>query len=183
MLYFAYGSNLLTARLRARCASARVVGTARLEGFHVAMAKQSWLDPSGKATILEGGAAEGVVFELSEAELATLDAIEGVGKGYDRCAVAVDLRAERVGAVTYIATDPQPGLVPFDWYLALVLAGAAEHGLGGVRAAMAHQVHSPDPDPARPGHVMAIEALSAAGHTDWRRLLPAQDGAASNSSS
>ena len=33
-----------------------------------------------------------------------------------------------VTAFVYLASDPEPGLAPFDWYLALIVARAREHG-------------------------------------------------------
>ncbi|MEM9229765.1 MAG: gamma-glutamylcyclotransferase family protein [Pseudomonadota bacterium] len=174
MLYFAYGSNLLTPRLTARCASARVIGTARLEGYRMAIAKESWRDRSGKATILAGGGTtHGVLFDIATDEIPALDQIEGVGKGYDRLEGAlVAMAGDTVTAVTYVATEPRPGLTPYDWYLALILAGAQEHGLPAVATALRTQPYSPDPDRNRPGRLAAVRALADAGHHDWRTLLP-----------
>lgn len=176
--YFAYGSNLLTPRLTARCPSARVFGRAVAEGYRFEFSKVSHRDGSAKATLRADGnaATQGVVFELDRAELAILDHFEGVGLGYERKDNAI-VRLENGGEVatsTYIATDPREGLRPFDWYLALILAGAAEHALHRDHvAAIARTGYDPDPDLSREGRRLALDALGAAGHLDWLALLPA----------
>lgn len=173
--YFAYGSNLLIQRLTARCPSARLLGRATLEGHRVGFAKFSQVDLSGKATVLAapGAAAEGVVYELSPEDLGVLDAIEGVGTGYDRHdAVTVRLDGRPLEVCTYVATAPEERHLPFDWYMALILAGALQHGLGP--AATARLVafgHRRDTELSRPARIAAVEALAAAGHADWERLL------------
>lgn len=193
-VYFAYGSNLLSTRLTARCASARVLGVAQLAGHALSFAKYSWIDGSGKATIRAADAVcHGVAYEISAADLDLLDAIEGVGKGYDRLDdVAITLprpsatqgdALQTLAAHVYIASDPREGQRPFDWYLALIVAGGMEHGLpSDLIDALRAIPHATDADTARPGHVAAVAALGAAGHTDWRALL-GQDGGDNNSSS
>ena len=54
-LYFSYGSNMLTERLRARCPSANCIGIATATGYALEFSKSS-VDGSGKATLrhLEG---------------------------------------------------------------------------------------------------------------------------------
>lgn len=168
--YFAYGSNLLSHRLLARCPSARVQQVTTLADHRVAIAKESYADGSGKATILPARGVEtrGVLYTLAETDLTTLDAIEGVGKGYARirCMTAAG------PARTYVATDPAPTLQAFAWYVALMIAGALEHDLGepalNTFRAMAHR---PDPAPDRPGAQAAQAALSAAGHPNWAETL------------
>ncbi|RNF34125.1 hypothetical protein [Paracoccus methylarcula] len=69
--------------------------------------------------------------------------------------------------MTYIAPEPVSGLAAFDWYLALVLAGAQLHGFD--REAIAEFRAVPwqaDPTPDRPGRVAALSALAAHGITD-----------------
>ncbi len=173
MQYFAYGSNLLTQRLVARCPSARAIGPAVLDGHSLRFAKYSWMDGSGKATIAAGDdQVQGMLFEMAMVDHAALDAIEGVGKGYDRWEGVEVLADNRpTTAVTYIASDPRDALRPFDWYLALILAGAQQHGLAQVAQAVADVSHQADPQADRPGRVAAIAALEAAGHGNWRRLL------------
>jgi uncharacterized protein (TIGR00369 family) len=128
-LYFAYGSNMATARLRARAVSARSLGAARLEGFSWRCNKYS-LDGTAKANLGREDADEtwGVLYEIEGTDLEALDRSEG---GYERIAVVVRLGdgAPRE-AYTYVSQRLcEPDVVPADWYLALVVAGAREHAL------------------------------------------------------
>ncbi|MCE2510119.1 MAG: gamma-glutamylcyclotransferase [Alphaproteobacteria bacterium] len=176
--YFAYGSNMLTARLRARCPSARPVGRAEVADFALAFNKRG-RDDSGKATLARSTQGHprsyGVLFEMDAAELGQLDRIEGVDKGYERKdAFAVRLLdgGGTVHARTYRATLTDDRLKPYDWYLALVIAGAREHRLDAAYVATLRRVaFATDPQPARPGRKAAIGALAAAGIADYRALL------------
>ncbi len=160
--YFAYGSNLLTARLRARVPSARPLGVARLAQQTLEFSKRSWVDGSGKCTIVSGAEHDvvwGVVFEMDGVDRPALDRAEGLGNGYEEREVLVTLGGEDVEAFTYVVqpSHHQPGLVPWDWYLALVVGGAEEHGLpdeyvAGVRA----QAADTDPDEERAARMWAL---------------------------
>lgn len=173
MLYFAYGSNLLTQRLVARCPSACAIAPAVLDGHSLRFTKYSWMDGSGKATITaDDDQVQGMLFNMVEGDHTALDAIEGVGKGYDRWeGVEVLVDGQATTAVTYIASDPREALRPFDWYLALILAGARQHGLPWVERAVAGVSYRTDPQVDRLGRVAAIAALKAAGQPNWQRLL------------
>ena len=171
--YFAYGSNMLTERLQARCPSAAPVGPARAAGFSLAIAKRA-ADRSGKATLRPAAVeAHGVLFEIHGRERALLDQAEGPGYARDDAfGVALAACGSRFEASTYIARDDHmaAGLDPFCWYRALIIAGAEQHGLpadhiDGLRA----QRYTPDPDPQRASHRQARAVLEAAGFT---HLLP-----------
>lgn len=169
LAYFAYGSNMLTERLARRCPSARPVGPAVLENHALAFSKIG-NERSGKATIVErpGGAVFGVVFTLDLSERDLLDAFEGKGRGYDRiddCAVRLLKDDATVSACTYKAPSAfrDPTLLPFDWYHALVIAGARQHDLpADYVARLAAAPCRADPDPSRPSGVEAREVLASA---------------------
>jgi hypothetical protein len=74
-----------------------------------------------------GALAWGAVYRLPPTARATLDRIEGAGRGYR--VETMDL-AGHGRCWLYRAEDDaiDPTLVPFDWYHALVLAGARHHG-------------------------------------------------------
>lgn len=131
-LYFAYGSNMLTARLQDRCPSAEVLSVGELPGYTLDFSKPS-KDGSGKATprLHDDEVLSGVLFCIECKELTALDKAEGQGKGYERKEVSVRQVPSRIvsKAVTYFATCPKPNLRPYDWYWALVLAGAKQHQL------------------------------------------------------
>lgn len=133
IVYFAYGSNMLTARLRERAPSATPIGIGQLTGHILSWDKRSRSDGSGKcdaeATGRESDAIWGVLFELDAQDKPALDRAEGLGAGYAEKLVRILTPAGVVDALTYCATDKEPALRPYQWYKALVIAGAREHGL------------------------------------------------------
>jgi len=163
LLYFAYGSNLHPARLAARLATPRLLGTARLDGHGLRFHKRG-RDGSGKCSIVPGSACvHGAVYALDAADKLALDDIEGVGTGY--ASVEVDLPGFGT-ASTYVAL---PGAVddalqPFDWYLAHVVAGARfQRFPADYLAALGAVVARPDPDPTR-AHAQAQLLAALARH-------------------
>ncbi|MDW8444233.1 MAG: gamma-glutamylcyclotransferase family protein [Acetobacteraceae bacterium] len=130
-LYVSYGSNMDPARLMARTGAdpARVAArfAVRLRGFRLAFAKRNE-DGTAFATLLPDHAseAEGVAYDLTEAELARLDRAEGVPEEYLPAIVEVLPRAggPALAALTYLANPRRigHGLRPPAWYLAHVLA-------------------------------------------------------------
>ncbi|AQS47449.1 hypothetical protein BMG03_06280 [Thioclava nitratireducens] len=164
--YLAYGSNLLTTRLAARCPAARVIGHAEIPGHSLDFSKRG-RDGSAKATITQGDAStRGVLFEIAESDIPALDAAEGAGLHYEKITLVLEDGAR---AFTYRALQRRDGIAPFEWYLALIRAGRREHGLG--LDDLAPVVPIPDPEPDRPGFIAAREALERAGYRDWRSAL------------
>ena len=168
-LYLAYGSNLHPVRLTERVPSARLVGTARLAGCRVAFVKRG-RDGSGKASLVFTDQAEqtayGAVYALEARHKPVLDAIEGLGQGYDERALEVSVNGHLASVFTYVAGAgyTAAGLVPYDWYRALVTAGAHHHGFPadyvGALAAVRTQ---PDPDRQRRArHTALLERLGRA---------------------
>jgi gamma-glutamylcyclotransferase (GGCT)/AIG2-like uncharacterized protein YtfP len=128
LLYFAYGSNLSSARLRARLEDVRPAGPARLGDHRLALNKRGH-DGSAKANIVPhpGETVWGALYELAHGHLDDLDRFEG---GYERATVAVERReGGLVEAVTYRSTLLVEDWLPFDWYHAHLVEGAREHGL------------------------------------------------------
>ena len=159
---FAYGSNMLWRRLRARVPSARPLGTAILHGHRLHWHK-SGRDGSGKCDVVPtaeaGHAVHGVLYEMLAAEQPALDLAEGLGAGYDLKQVEVEARDGPVTAFLYQATLTDPDLRPYHWYKAIVVAGAREHGLPAdyvarLEAALAID----DPDAARHAEHIALTA-------------------------
>lgn len=150
-LYFAYGSNLYPARMRARVPSARVVATGRVPGFRLAFRKcgrdgsaKCDLEPAPEATVW------GALYRFDAAEQQALDAAEGPGYYID--AVTVTTAAGFVEAFTYRARRDwiDATAIPYDWYRDLVLAGARTHEFPDMYvAAIADFDTVPDPDPDR----------------------------------
>ena len=169
---------MLTPRLVRRCGSARAIGPAFVEGHDVAFAKKSTVDLSGKATLSAGEASlrqYGVLFEIARVDLDNLDREEGAGTGYDRIdrfPVVHAASKEIEHALTYVASLRHDGLKPYDWYLALVVQGAIEHGLPEAQIDRFRSTPCiPDPDPARKRRQEALDVLQAAGCSDPLAIL------------
>ncbi|MXW39086.1 MAG: gamma-glutamylcyclotransferase [Acidobacteria bacterium] len=159
MQYFAYGSNLLTRRLRdpARAPSAVALGVASAPGFVMRFHKIG-TDGSGKCTLIPTGddadAVYGVLYEFADSDLAGLDREEGVHLGgYARHSLRLRLpNGDTAEAMTYIAGEPyiDSACLPFDWYRDLVVAGAREHRLPTAYIRELEQTPAvSDPDAAR----------------------------------
>jgi gamma-glutamylcyclotransferase len=137
MLYFAYGSNMSSRRLRARVPSARAVGLGSIQGRRLAFHKLG-SDGSGKCDIPESDdpsdRVHGVLYEIAESDWMSLDRAEGEGAHYHRARLMVDRSDEpTVEAWVYLADARQirAGLRPTAAYLQHVLEGAREHSVPG----------------------------------------------------
>jgi len=134
VVYFAYGSNMSTARLRERMPSCTPLGIASLPGHALRFHKRS-RDKSGKCNAFACGndhSVIGVLFSFDPAERARLDEAEGVGSGYEHAMVTViNDKSRRQKVLTYVATPDyiDDNLKPYGWYKDFVLAGSTEHRL------------------------------------------------------
>jgi hypothetical protein len=134
VVYFAYGSNMSTARLRKRMPSCKPLGIATLPGHALRFHKRS-TDKSGKCNAFASGkdnSVIGVLFSFDPAERAKLDEAEGVGSGYEHAMVTVtNEKGRRQKILTYLATLDyiDDSLKPYGWYKDFVLTGGKEHGL------------------------------------------------------
>lgn len=126
-LYFAYGSNLLAARMRGRVPSAVPRGAARLDGFRLTLDKRG-ADGSGKANLIAAprGRVFGAVYEVDVLHWPRLDAFE---PGYERFDAAVDLAGACVSVQAYRSTLVTDEPVAHAWYKRLLVDGARQHGL------------------------------------------------------
>ncbi|MEK6282532.1 MAG: gamma-glutamylcyclotransferase family protein [Acidobacteriota bacterium] len=135
--YFAYGSNMLTKRLRERVPSARFSAVTPLSKhvlrFHK-LSKDKLGSRSGKCNAYFTGNEEdvvyGVVFDIDRNEKAKLAEVEA---GYVEETLTLLSGGKTTGsAFMFTVTDAallDDSLHPYDWYKALVLAGAREHNL------------------------------------------------------
>lgn len=134
--YFAYGSNLDPEQMARRCPSARVVGCATLADHRLAFPRPAddW-DDAGVAGIdpTPGETVEGVVYELSDDDLAVLDEYEAIGNGdYRRERVRVTLQPTGVVIELwsyYANPAPDGPFPPSRRYLDALIRGARHHGL------------------------------------------------------
>ncbi len=121
-LYFAYGSNMCRAPMRARCPSAREVGVATLAGQRLIVTRD------GYASIVPaaGRVVHGLVWRLAPRDVAALNTYERLDTGlYRMVRLPVRLGARQVAAMAYVARSRTPG-PPRRRYFASVLAAARE---------------------------------------------------------
>ena len=146
-LYAAYGSNLHPRRLRERIRSAKLRGTSFLHKYTLQFHKRGQ-DRSAKCGFSDCGQGMHVaVYEVDNTDRKTLDAIEGVGKGYNLGEFSVPGFGK---CFTYVAahTHIDELLRPFDWYREMVLLGCLEHAFPAPyceRIATLPVIEDPDP--------------------------------------
>jgi gamma-glutamylcyclotransferase len=161
MLYFGYGSNMCTGRLRARVPSTRAIGKRLLRGFRFKFNKKSTdrFGDSAKGNVertnVETDLVWGVMFEFDAAEKHLLDEAEALGRGYDELIVEVESETgAKESAHMYIAsqTHIDSNLRPYSWYKRFVTEGARQHGLPPAYIKFLEAFpESEDPDRARDG--------------------------------
>jgi gamma-glutamylcyclotransferase (GGCT)/AIG2-like uncharacterized protein YtfP len=154
ILYFAYGSNMSTTRLRHRVAGCRFAFVARLPNYRLCFHKRSDDGPAkcnAFKTATPTDAVIGAVYEIPTNEKPALDRAEGLGRGYQETVLVLSPQGEEITVCTYIADAAfiDNSLKPYSWYKDFVLAGAEEHQLppeyveGRIRAV--HAIRDPDP--------------------------------------
>jgi len=124
--YFAYGSNLCVQQMARRCPEAADPRPATL-------ADHDWLINSrGVATVepFAGSTVHGVLWWLSDHDLAVLDSAEGVPVRYRRDWLTVHTAEGPAPAWVYIDHRTEPG-PPRPGYLERIIDGALHHGLPG----------------------------------------------------
>ena len=121
-LYFAYGSNMSRAAMKARCPGARAVGPARLDKYRFFVGVEGW----GSVKPSSGDAVHGVLWRLTPRDVATMHAYELLHTGlYDVRHLPVRVGARLKPAMVYllrrrITGRPKPG------YVELIAAAARD---------------------------------------------------------
>jgi phage replication-related protein YjqB (UPF0714/DUF867 family) len=122
--YFAYGSNLCVTQMATRCPDAVNPRPARLDGH-------DWLiNERGVATVepFDGSQVHGVLWQVTDHDLAVLDSAEGVPVRYRRDRLTVHTDDGPTSAWVYIDHRVNPG-PPRPGYLERIIDGAVHHGL------------------------------------------------------
>jgi gamma-glutamylcyclotransferase len=142
-LYFAFGSNLSEVQMRRRCPGAVLLGPASLHGQRLAFAGFSLRWGGAVATLLpaRGGRVHGLLYRVSDRDLARLDRFEGAPDVYTRRERRVfdGARAPRVAHVYELAGEPAPLGEPSSNYILTLLRAYRQHGLalGALSSALA----------------------------------------------
>ena len=122
--YFAYGSNLCVRQMARRCPGA-------VDPRPATLADHDWLiNERGVATVepFDGSQVHGVVWQVTDHDLATLDSAEGVPVRYRRDRLTVHTDDGPSEAWVYIDHRVDPG-APRPGYLERIIDGALHHGL------------------------------------------------------
>ena len=157
-----------------RCPSAQYHANAYADHFTLEFSKKGKSDDSGKATLVpaQGQRQYGVVFTIETGELENLNRAESDYRREDHFQVTTADTKDRLSVKTYFALDTYlyPDLVPFDWYLALMVAGAMEHELPAtVIASFRNTPYLVDRDETRRAHALRI--LKGAGYDSTAQVL------------
>lgn len=147
MWYFAYGSNLNTQAVAEWCRRHSLRGPAMkagkaavLENYRLCFPVYSEYWGGGTADVVydPGKSVSGVLFEVTEADMAVLDRkvgrqVDANGKEigfYKRLPVTVGVKRTEVEAVTYQGTNPDRyHIPPTQAYMDLVIGAAYDYGL------------------------------------------------------
>lgn len=138
MLYFAYGSNMDPEQIRARCPDAQVVGIGFMTNHALCFPRRSVKRNCGVSSVApcEGQNVWGVVYRLSDQDLAVLDANEGFRSdrptelnSYNRVTVVVQVDDIPTEMLTYVAVPQENAPRPNAAYLKHIRDGARHHGL------------------------------------------------------
>lgn len=125
--YFAYGSNMYEPRFFERCPKARFVGTGVLWNYQLAERKYTDIDYKVNELV------EGVVYEITESDMRTLDQAEGYPYTYRRYWVEIEMEDRTIHAIVYEMTPETKEIrhgIPFpDWYYNICKNGAKQHGI------------------------------------------------------
>ncbi|QOC21754.1 gamma-glutamylcyclotransferase [Wenzhouxiangella sp. AB-CW3] len=134
LIYLAYGSNLHPHRLRERIGDIELAGVVGLPGWRLCFDKRG-ADGSAKANLrpMPGSdhCAWAAAYRVHEYQLPVLDQFEGCGGGYETFRFDVCIGKQWVPALAYLTPSHWTTQImhPYDWYCALVAAGARYHSL------------------------------------------------------
>jgi cation transport regulator ChaC len=132
--YFAYGSNMSSDVMAKLCPRHRCLGIASVADYRLAFTRKSRRTGSGVADIVQAPGQEvwGVLFDISDDELAAIDRKEGYDWAYVRITLPIRLATggSTQTAITYTVRTKEPAEVPPSrQYLSQIIAAAKERGL------------------------------------------------------
>ena len=120
-LYFAYGMNTNQDEMTYRCPGAVSLGHARLIDHAFRFAYHADVVPCLSSYV------DGVLWSITDQDLASLDQLEGYPIYYGRQQVRVSQGSRIFLALCYSMQPGQPDAAPSDRYMNMVLEGYAQH--------------------------------------------------------
>jgi hypothetical protein len=137
-LYFAFGSNMLYKRIADRLGPVRRVGTYSLPNYRLTFSAGLW-QAVGNVERDYTSQVEGVLYELTDSQIALLDRYEGVPETYQKRFFIVRVSAPTlrnpdriVQRLAFLYVDLKPSKEPKQpilSYLNLIIDGAEQNGL------------------------------------------------------
>lgn len=125
--YLAYGSNLNIQQMKHRCPSAKIVGTAEIEGYELLFKGSK----TGSYLTIEKAENSGVpvgVWEVSADDEHRLDVYEGYPDFYYKTEMEVTVNRRKIKAFVYIMHENRPLGIPSDRYVRTCLEGYRDFG-------------------------------------------------------
>ncbi len=102
--YIAYGSNMDEGQMAHRCPTARLLGQTEVEGYRL-LFKGSLTGAYATIEPQEGGRVPVLIWEIGEADEASLDRYEGFPSFYYKKDLTVSLGGQEVTAMVYIMDE------------------------------------------------------------------------------
>ena len=180
--YFGYGSNINLVSLKAKGVIPLSSERAILHGWKLRFNVRHWFRHEGGVANIEPSSdpadfVEGMVHACPDDSLASLDAVESYGVGYDRTEVEVVTAGRKIKAQTYTGL---PGFIddsclPTRRYLNIIIKGAEAAGLGlSYIEELRHLPVFPEKDYPEfkppPGNWPHFNSNSLASHPDYTAL-------------
>jgi gamma-glutamylcyclotransferase len=154
MLYFAYGSNLWRRQMTARCPEHHEVGAGRLDGWRWILTTRGYASIVVSATDF----VLGMVYELSEKDVQSLDRYEGVSQGgYRKEMVMVESDGQEVSCLVYIDLVTEAG-EPHTEYITRI-TGRIRFTLSAALYSLKMSARSQDCDLIFPGHGCRLDGI------------------------
>jgi gamma-glutamylcyclotransferase (GGCT)/AIG2-like uncharacterized protein YtfP len=122
MLMFAYGANTHIDSMSRRCPTALDLGPATLPNYQYRFARHADVVPGV-------GRVSGVLWDITQDDLYSLDRFEGYPNYYERKTVLVEHRGALKEALVYYMTPGHVGALPGQGYLDMILEGFQEHNV------------------------------------------------------
>jgi gamma-glutamylcyclotransferase (GGCT)/AIG2-like uncharacterized protein YtfP len=123
MLYFAYGMNTNPTEMARRCPAAKSMGHARLINHSFRFAQHADVEPCADSFV------EGVLWEITEDCLRSLDQLEGYPDYYNRVVSSVVHDSRTYHVLVYRMQPGQPDSLPTRGYYHLITQGYQAHNV------------------------------------------------------
>jgi gamma-glutamylcyclotransferase (GGCT)/AIG2-like uncharacterized protein YtfP len=129
--YFAYGMNTHLGQMALRCPEAEVVGVAKLQDYELEFAYHCNVKP------VEGASVPGLLWTITDQDLAALDWAEGYPNYYDRAQVPIFIDGVGLYAVVYFMPGMTQPCPPSRSYLDLVQTGYLQNKINQTQLTLA----------------------------------------------